>query len=276
MRVFFLLFLFCFCFQNSVIAFDRHHNIGAKAVGLGQISSSLVDLWAVANNQAAMAFLESPEVGVAYEERLQLKELRIKSLAGVYPLKNRGIVGAYFMHIGDEAYSEVRATLSYAMLLGKYIAVGVGFDYCGISVIGEDEGVSGGTVTGELGILVRLFKDLWISSHLYNPFAMKITQHDLDEYIPVLFRVGTRYHFSKTTLLVTEIEKDIAYKTRIKLGVEYTPIKNLELRTGIATQPLEFSLGIGYRFRQLFLNMAFYKHRYLGYTPSIALSYQFQ
>lgn len=265
----------CFCLSLSFASALSRHNIGARASSLGQSSSMLIDLWSVVNNQSGMAFLESPQVGVFYEEKFQIKELGVKELAGVYPTKELGAFGVAFVHQGDEVYSEMCVTMSYAMRLGRNFAIGLAFDYLGVSITGDSEGASAGAITGELGAMGKVSKNLWLSVHLYNPFAAKITQKDLSERIPVLFRLGFRYHFSQRTFVVAELEKDVEYKARFKFGFSYNPVAKLKLRTGLATAPLEYSFGVGYQIKQFLGNFAFQKHHYLGYTPSFGITYTF-
>lgn len=271
----FIIICFILGASSPIFSFYKYNAIGAVASGLGHNSVTLPDLWSVVNNQSGMVFLEKPMVGMTYEERFQIKELGVKSLAGVYPTKEYGAFGACVMHTGDDVYSEMRATVGYAMRLGANFSVGVAFDYWGISVTGDTEGTSGGTVTGAIGAMGKVYENLWLSVHLYNPFAVKLKQNNLEERLPVLFCFGMRYHFSKQTFAVVEIEKDTAYKARVKCGVSYSPLKKIDLRVGIATNPIVYSLGVGYSLSHFTINASFYKHRYLGYTPSLGVRYTF-
>ncbi|PID88519.1 MAG: hypothetical protein CSB03_00940, partial [Bacteroidia bacterium] len=143
------------------------------------------------------------------------------------------------------------------------------------SVSGASEGGSAGTVTGEVGIMAEPLENLWLSVHAYNPFGVNINDYEYEEEIPTLYRLGVLYNFNKDLLFVAEVEKDIDKDTRVKAGIEYTFLDKFIFRGGVSTNPTEYSGGFGLILKNFHVDLAFYKHQYLGYTPSVALSYAF-
>lgn len=271
-----LLTFFSICFVLSwAQAANDNYNIGAQSTALGKNSISFRDLWAIANNQAGIAFIERPTLGVAYEERFRMKEMRLKTVAFVYPTNRVGNFGISYTHFGDSEYNEIRINFGYAMKLSEHFAMGLAFDYLGMSVAASSEGGSTGTVTGELGVMGEPVKNLWLSIHAYNPFGVKISNYEYEEDIPTLLRLGALYHFTEALFFVAELEKDIDYATRVKAGIAYTLSEKFIFRGGIATNPTEYSGGFGIALQNFHADLAFYKHHYLGYTPSVALSYTF-
>lgn len=252
-----------------------HTKVGAKAIGVGQSGVNFKDLWAITNNQAGIAFLKRPTLGISYEERFHMKELSLKTVAFALPTNKIGNFGVSFTHFGDSEYSESRINLAYGRMLGEHFVMGLAFDYIGMSVGGTSETGSVGTVTGELGIMAEPIRNLWLSAHIYNPFGIDISNDEYEERLPILLRFGALYHFNEELLFVTEIEKDIDYDTRVKAGVEYTFLGKFIFRGGIATKPTEYSAGFGLKLKKIQADLAFYKHQYLGYTPSVAISYAF-
>lgn len=271
-RTLFIFVLFICC---NVFAAGDNYNVGARATALGQSGVSLRDLWAIVNNQAGIAFIDRPILGVSYEERFQMKEMSLKTVAFVLPTNRVGNFGVSYTHFGDDEYNETRINLGYAMKLGGHFAMGLAFDYLGMSVLGASEGGSTGTITGELGIMGEPVENLWISVHAYNPFGVRISNYEYEEKVPTLLRLGALYYFSKSLFFLTEVEKDIDHDVRVKAGIEYTFLEKFIFRGGIATQPTEYSAGFGLLLKSFQVNLAFYKHQYLGYTPSVALSYAF-
>lgn len=260
---------------SSIRAVNDHYSIGARATALGHSSISFKDLWAIANNQAGIAFIDKPTLGVSYEERFQLKEMSLKTVAFVLPTNKVGNFGVSYTHFGDTEFNEIRINVGYAMTLGEHFAMGLAFDYLGLSVSGKSESGNTGMVTAELGIMGEPIENLWLSAHAYNPFGVKISNDEYEENIPTLLRLGAMYNFTEELLFVTEVEKDIDFDTRMKFGIEYVMWEKLTVRGGVATNPTEYSGGVGVSLRNFKADLAFYKHQYLGYTPSIALSYAF-
>lgn len=270
-----ILFLFFFAFCSVVFAAGDNYNIGARATALGQSGVNFRDLWAIVNNQSGIAFLERPTLAVAYEERFRTKEMSLKTVAFVLPTNRVGNFGISYTHFGDEEYNETRINLGYAMKLGEHFAMGLAFDYLGMSVLGTSGKGNTGTVTGELGIMGEPVENLWISAHAYNPFGVRISNYEYEEEIPTLLRLGALYYFNEALFFVAEIEKDIDHDVRVKAGIEYTFLEKFIFRGGVATQPTEYSAGFGLSLKSFQVDLAFYKHQYLGYTPSVALSYTF-
>ncbi|PID88539.1 MAG: hypothetical protein CSB03_00845 [Bacteroidia bacterium] len=250
-----ILMFLCICSLSAVFAGNTRSNSGARAVALGQSSISFRDLWAVANNQAGIAFLKRPVLGVAYEERFRMKEMSLKTVAFALPTNRIGNFGASFTYFGDTEYNESRINLAYGRMLGEHFAMGVAFDYIGMSVEGNSESASAGTVTGELGIMAEPIENLWLSAHVYNPFGVKISEANYEEKLPTLLRFGALYHFDEDLLFVAEIEKDIDYDVRVKAGVEYTVLDKFIFRGGIATKPTEYSGGFGLRLKSFCLDL---------------------
>lgn len=264
-----------FLLNSKGYAANDNYNIGARATALGHTSIVFKDLWSIANNQAGMAFVKRPVVGLAYEERFMKTEMGLKTVAFVLPTEQLGSFGVSYTHFGDSDYNETRINIGYAMKLGRKFSIGLAFNYLGMSVSAPSEGSSTGTITGELGMMVEPVKNLWLSAHVFNPFGVSINDYQYEEKIPTLLRLGALYYFDKDILMVAEVEKDIDFDTRVKIGAEYTLQEKFIFRAGITTNPSEYSAGIGLNFNMLRIDFAFYKHQYLGYTPSISLAYNF-
>ncbi len=270
-----LFVVFAITFTTALHATDDFCNLGARATGLGHSSISFRDLWSVVNNQAGIAFIERPTLGISYEERFRMKEMSIKTVAFAMPTNRIGNFGVSYTHFGDSEYNETRINFAYGRMLGKHFAMGLAFDYLGFSVSGASEGGSTGTVTGELGIMAEPLENLWISVHAYNPFGVNVSNYEYEEEIPTLYRLGVLYHFNEELLFVAEVEKDIDKDTRVKTGIEYRFLDKFIFRGGISTNPTEYSGGFGLVLNKFRADLAFYKHQYLGYTPSVSLSYDF-
>ncbi len=265
-----LLFLLAPCF-----AANNKHNVGARSTAMGHTSATLKDLWSVRNNQAGMAFLEQPIFGIAYENRFNLQELSLKSAAIVLPTQS-GNFGLAYTHLGDDIYSESSINLGYARMFGERFAAGISLDYLRLSVSGVPEAGSTGAFTGALGIMGEPLDNFWIAAHLYNPFGVKLESYEYEEEVPTIMSLGLSYLFDDLILLTTEVEKDIEEDARFKAGVEYKFISQLCFRAGIASNPSEYSAGVGFNIKDFFGDVGFFKHQYLGFTPSFTLAYRLQ
>jgi len=102
--------------------------LGARSAGMCRSSVALTGFWNIANNQAGLAVLERPEVGISYESKFSLSQLGNKTAAFAYPT-GFGVLGVDFNHFGYNKYSEMKVGLVYARAFGKYIRIGLQLDY---------------------------------------------------------------------------------------------------------------------------------------------------
>jgi len=246
--------------------------IGARASAMGNTAVTLSDVWASSHNQAALAGLKNSSAGIFFDNRFMLPELSIKGFALALPLKNSGVIAVSGTYFGYSLYNEQKAGLAFAKNLGAKISVGIQLDYLS-TYIADDYG-SRNTLAAEAGILAEPFDKFKIGVHVFNLTSAKLADYD-DERIPVIFRLGASYSFSEKVLLCAETEKDISTEANFKAGIEYHPIEQLYLRGGITSDPLLSSFGFGLKLKKFTLDFSSSFHQTLGFTPQLALSYDF-
>ncbi len=243
---------------------------GARSAGMGGSSVVLTDIWSVYNNQAALAGIHNISFATYFSNRFAVKELSTKSFAFALPV-SAGTFGLSYSNFGYSLYNENKIGLAFAKQLWNILSVGIQIDYFRTH-LGEDYG-NHNNISGEIGILAEPIKNFVIGAHLTNPTKTKIADYQ-DERMPTIFRLGVGYTFSdKVTVSVEgmqELDEDIVFKT----GIEYNIVKNLYLRTGISTNPVLNSFGLGLLFKNFKADMAFSKHPVLGYSTHFSLSYQ--
>ena len=120
---------------------------------------------------------------------------------------------------------------------------------------------------------VKVIKQLSLGAQVFNPVNMQSGFGD-DERIPTYVKIGFAYTASDKVLFLGETEKDLKNNPRVKAGVEYKMLKQLDLRGGIETNPFISSFGIGLHIGNLNLDLATSYHQILGVTPHVGLSYQ--
>ncbi len=250
--------------------FADNHPTGAGESGMANAAVMRPGFWSVFHNQAGLAFYGQRRVGVHFDNSYFLKELSTKSLAFSFPL-SRGTLAASYTHFGYSKFNEQKVGIAYALPLGKRVAASVQVDYFHVSIFG-DYGTRG-IVSGEVGIMAQPIDDLWIGVHVFNPTRAKIADY-ADERMPTIMRFGIGYQFSDKLFTSVEIEKDVDHDAIHKFGLEYTIMNKIFLRGGIATGPVQHSLGVGYVFGQFKADFSFARHQVLGYSPAVSVSYR--
>lgn len=245
---------------------------GARYAGMAGSSVVLPDTWSVFGNQAGLAYLQNPSVGLSYENRFLQPETSYGALAFQMPLL-AGNIGLGINHFGLTEYHENKFALSYAQQLFRRISMGVQFDYIFLHQP-EDYG-NLHAFSFELGLIAKPNDKIVIGIHAANPMPVKILNTE-NQYLPTVLKVGVGYVFSKSVITTFEAEQNLQLEKPVfRLGCEYNSERHYSIRAGIATNPVLFSLGFGYNLKGLQLDIAYSYHQVLGSTPHISVGYAF-
>jgi hypothetical protein len=265
-----LIFLFVFICADLSFASDENHNSSARSTALGDASVTLSDVWAVNNNQAGLAYIKNASGAISYQNRFLLQQLSLKSLAVVLP-SNQGAFGISMNSFGYKLYSENRYGISYAKKLAEGFSVGMQLNYFNTR-IAEGYG-NKGVAVAELGMLVKLSGKLTMGTHIFNPTRAKLSRNN-SEYLPTTMRLGFNYTFSEKVFLVTEAQKDLSNKPNLKFGLEYHPVREIYIRTGLSTSLPSYAFGFGLQLKKLKVDFASSFSFPLGIISSAGLIYE--
>lgn len=242
---------------------------GARAIGMGNTGVAFTDVNSLFSNQAGLAMVESLTVTAFAEQRFQLSELQSVTAGAAIPTKS-GTFGVSVNYFGFEDYNEQRAGIAYARKLMDKLSIGAQFLLLNTQI---PEYGNKTNVTFELGLLAQLLPQLNLGLHLYSPARVELAP---DEYLPTVFKLGLSYLPSDNLTLLAEVEKDIDYPARTRIGIEYQLLDVLDLRMGVATAPMNLSFGLGYQISKgLSLDIASYYHEVLGFSPAAGITYAF-
>lgn len=260
----FTAFISCFAGGERIPA-------GGRSAGLAGASAAVSDVWSAFNNQAALASLEKPTMGVYYENRFGLKELSYKAAVYAHPTKF-GTLALDASQFGFSLWSESKAGLAFGRSFGRYFAFGAQLDYIMINK-GEPYGRFQ-LVTFEAGVLATLSPKFVLAAHVYNPLNVRISDLS-DERVPSVFNLDAACHVTKQFLITTEVEKSIDEKINVKAGVEYQLIDAICIRTGVSTNPSFFSFGVGIHIKKFSIDISTTRHQTLGFSPQTSVIYAF-
>lgn len=241
-------------------------------MAMGNSTVAVPSLWSTYHNQGALGFFEGTQLGIYYENRFDIPEFGVKSLAFAMNTKP-GTFALDFTSFGFNKFSDNKIGLAYGMKLADYLAIGIQIDY--IYIIQDSYYGNISTVSGEIGIFANPFENFYLGAHLFNPWRSKVS-HYQDERLPTIFRLGVAYDFSEIVKLSAEVQKDLDLPAIYKSGVQYEPVENFVLRTGISfTEKNSFlAFGIGYTFKKATLDIAFENHPILGFKSGVSLMYR--
>lgn len=253
----------------NLFAHDFINPIGGRAAAMGGCSVASRGLWAMQNNPAGMAYLDKFSLGLYYENRWFLPETAYKSAALAVPVKF-GCLGLSFNQFGSSKYSENKFGLAYAKDFGPYLQIGLQLDYLLINN-GENYGKQS-AVTFELGLQSQVTEKLRLGTYIFNPVSFKLKQTLNQEKLPIVFRFGLAYQFTKDFVGQCEIEKNTEREgVSLRGGLEYEAFKNFYLRAGLQTNPGLLTFGLGYEIRFVRIDVAAQLHQVLGASIQIGM-----
>ncbi len=245
--------------------------MGSRSAGMAHASVALYDIWSVYHNQAGLAWMEKPGVGIFHENRFLLPALSSRGAALVYPMQ-KGTFGLSIASFGFNLYKENKAGLAYGLKLDKKLSAGIQLNYHSMA-LPENYGKTT-AFSIEVGFQARLTDAFTLGIHTYNPNRARLTDLN-NERLPSVLRLGINHRFSDKVMVGTEVEKDVDFRPVFKVGVEYHITEILYLRGGISTNPVLVAFGFGLSMKQFRFDGANVFHQTLGNTPQVSLHYAF-
>jgi hypothetical protein len=244
---------------------------GSRQAGLSFAAITANSPWATFYNQAALARLDQLQFGLMAERKFGIQALEAGALSAAYPIDNIGTVALSFYQFSNgEAYTQQKYGLALSRAFGDRIAIGMQFDAFSRSITEFEQSWH---VTGEVGFQFKLNEELSAGFHVFNPVGVN-REENFKALTPPTGTLGLGYQFSDKAELHVATQQNIQHPLRFRAGIGYKPVENLELQTGIATEPLNYSVGIGYEWKWLRLNLSFQFHKELGNTPYLGANYQ--
>lgn len=251
---------------------NENQPIGARRVGLGSAYAAVKgDFWQLFMNPSGIAGLEGPQVGAFFERRYLLSELNSGAVGFVYPFKNKHYAGIDFGGFGFGDYNESRIGLTYATSLFDRLSLGAKVNYSRTSI--TNYGASS-TVYLDLGLSLEIVEGFTMGARIFNANQAELDR-EIGEEIPSTIDIGLGYQVTDRVLVVVDAQKQVNFPVSFRGGIEYKILDFLQARVGASTAPVTLNLGIGLEYKDVVFDFSNSYHEYLGYTPSLSLSYRF-
>lgn len=245
---------------------------GARATSMGDASITLSDVFSTTTNQAGLAFMNEVAFGIFSDRKFISAQTNNFNAAIAVPFAPKiGSFGLSVNYYGYNLYNETKIGLAYARKFGTKFSVGIQFDYLRFFIL---ENGQKNIFTIEAGFQYRPWKVLTFGAHIYNPIPYKMDKV-FNERLPTIVKLGLGYEPSPKVLIAVEYQQDINHKPQFKGGIEYRPIKYLNIRTGVQTTPFSVSFGLGTAIKGFRLDAGSSYHPVIGFTPQLSAIYGF-
>jgi hypothetical protein len=241
--------------------------VASPYLGFGAYSNNNVDVFSSQSNQASLAQLKQPSVGVYGEKRFLLNELGLYDAVLAIPTHS-GNFGLDVNYYGFSDYNESQLGLAYGRSLGSKVDVGVQFNYYAVRIAGYG---NASAINFELGTILHLTDHLNAGLHVYNPLSGKLGK-DEEEKLASVYSAGIGYEPSQIFFLGLEIKKEENKPVDVNVGFQYQFLAQLLVRLGISAGTSTMFLGFGFKWRSMRLDATASYHPQLGITPGLLLA----
>ncbi|NWF50766.1 MAG: hypothetical protein HXY49_09515 [Ignavibacteriaceae bacterium] len=246
-------------------------NPGARQISLANSDVALSnDVFALFSNPAGIAQMGWREIGIYYSPApFGLTELANGFIAYHEPFYF-GSVAIGGMTFGYDLYRETKVLVSYSYNYENRLFAGAAFNYHTVNIqnYGNDA-----ALYVNLGGLAYVTNNLRWGFYIQNLNRASFGKDD--DQIPMIFNSGFSYDVIDNLSLNAAVEKDIRYNASVRVGVDYSLIEYLSIRTGFSNEPSRYTAGIGIHYSILNLDYAFFTHPDLGLTHQAGLVISF-
>ena len=264
--------LFFGCVIHTIVTFSQGvENVGARSISLGEATVALKDVYAYFSNPAGTSANSSCVVAINYQNKFLINEFQQSSMILAVPL-NKGVVSIGGMISGQSLFRSSRIGTGYTLKLSDIFSFGAQVNFQQIQI---QNVTSSNDLQAALGFLLNVSSRLKVGVAVFNLGAGLFDKRKT-EIAPLLIRMGGNFSPNSRLNILTEIEKDILHSHRLKCGVEYLPVENLSLRSGVVLNEQLVTFGVGYRSnKKLVVDLGGGWQQRLGWCPSIGIHYVF-
>ena len=263
-----------FILLSLVLALNRtcadDNGRGAHAIALGNAFVANADnAWSIRYNPAGLAHLTAFHGSAFYiPEQFGLPELRTVAAAAATPLTFGGI-GVSVDQFGFDLYKETHVAVGAGTNLDWGVTGGVAVNLYSFAI--ERYG-SAHRVTLDFGLMAEAAYGVTLGFSMKN--VTGTTVGSLNERLPQIFLLGSRYTPIQDFSISVELEKDTRHPFMVKAGVEQWLFDILALRVGISDNPNKVSAGFAARTSGVEFGYAGYSHNQLGWTHQLEVSFR--
>ncbi|WP_155975747.1 PorV/PorQ family protein [Daejeonella oryzae] len=243
---------------------------GPRFTSMALTGVSLQDIWSLQQNQAGIANSKKAAFAIAYEKTFADQELSTQSALLIYPVK-AGALGISFQKYGFSAYNTLQTGITYARTFGPNFSAALNFNYHQLRILGYG---SSSAFSAAAGIQYLLSENIRIGAHISNPGKGNFGKN-INATIPVQMQLGVSYISSSKVIIAGTIEQLLHSEMDLKMGLEYNLINWFAIRAGVSANPFKQYGGFGLNYRKFKLDVAATSQPITGYSPQLALGYEF-
>ncbi len=271
MRNLLLLQVLIFCLPAGIVAQAHLLSKASGYLPVFYLSNNYGDVLSSMANPAAQGMLSQSSIGLYGEKRFLLRELNFFQASGMLQT-NSGGIGGHVEYFGAALFNQLQATLSYGRLITEGFAVGGGFHFHQVNQSGPYGKAN--AITGSFGLMAALPGNMRLGISAYNPMRSKWGKSE--DRIPAHYSLGLGGDIGRNLFLGASVVKEEGHPLDVQIAMHYQFLDNFFMRGGIATHSANYFAALGWKLTAFRFDLASGYHPQLGWTPGVALVYNFQ
>ena len=265
-----LLSLGCLLFGQLESAFEFKPP-SARSVGMGRAFAGLAnDTNAIDYNPAGLRLIPGNQFSSTYSNLYGVEGLNYTQLKMAIPVIGYGTFGALFSDFGPSEYKERVLVFSHGFGLAEGIMMGYNLKSMGVSI--EEYG-SDSAFGIDVGILARVSDGIGLGACARNINEPEISQGN--EKLPEEFAAGLYYVPVQGLNFAFDIDKVLDQPLSLHIGTEFRLLDFLAFRTGIQTNPSNYSFGFGLNYGTIYFDYGYQAHATLDDLHVFSLAAKF-
>jgi hypothetical protein len=220
-------------------------------------------------NASNLAFLQNSELSVSAESRFIGTGIQGSMLASAFkPSADQGFYTS-IDYYGIPAFYRWAVSLAYGRKLSRTTALGIGTRWI---YYNNERREPYDQKRFQLSMQQLVLPSLKISAAIHAQLDKSLLQSGKT----TLYILGTEYKVSPWVYFYGETEFYTLESMNLRLGVEYKIKESVSIRTGIATNPYQYAIGLGWQKNKKWgLDIGFSYYQSIGMTPGLSFRWRF-
>jgi hypothetical protein len=245
-----------------------HLKTNAAGLHAEVYQKDFADAFSFSENQALLASSRHFVGGIYSERKYLIEELQYVTGSLSFPALTGGM-GFLVRYFGFSGFNESNVGISYGRPLGKWMDIGIQFNYHFVEVSGYGSAFS---INGELGIIIHLSENLHAGLRIYNPGGSKWSGNS-NEKLAASFKTGFGYVITSEFYLQLDLIKEEDQQADIQAAIRCQFANKFFGQLGI--QANDFSpfgeAGWGWKKMRIYITVS--HHPQLGFTPGMSIQF---
>lgn len=268
--------------QKIILLFILVHHRGtgiaqlpfsARSEGLAGINVILPDSRSVSENPAQNVSIENPCFATSIKNIYSISGLTTYGFSFILPFQKRNALAFHYSKSGYKDYYNQDFRLSYGIKISEKLNIGGLIERLDENATNEFQ-THNSTWSSSLGFSSTPLRGFTLGASITNPTNSKWNNNQKTD-LPVGLNLGCSVNFSSKVICYAQVNKISYQKILYIIGFEYSPYKQIQLRTGINNTSLSPSFGASLLWKKTKIDFSISNQAYLGISPGICIQYKF-